>query len=99
GQSAAVYVADEVHDNQFRIAGGRPGLKVSWQVTGIRHDPYALAHPIVVEEEKPPALRGRLLHPGLYGLPGSAGFGYAKMGVRQESTGGGVLASKNGQSY
>jgi hypothetical protein len=27
---------------------------VSWQVTGIRHDPYILAHPIQVEVDKGP---------------------------------------------
>jgi len=25
---------------------------VSWQVTGVRQDPWALAHPLIVEEEK-----------------------------------------------
>jgi len=53
GGYAPVYVASEVSGNQFRIAGGRPGLKISWQVTGIRHDSYANAHRIPVEEEKP----------------------------------------------
>ncbi|MCX6819755.1 MAG: hypothetical protein NT019_00475 [Candidatus Adlerbacteria bacterium] len=38
--------------NQFTIAGGTPGARVSWQVTGIRHDPYILANPIVPEVEK-----------------------------------------------
>ncbi len=36
-----LYVAEEIQDNRFRIAGGSPGMKVSWQVTGIRHDPWA----------------------------------------------------------
>ncbi len=36
----------------FTLAGGTPGTKVSWQVTGIRHDPYILKNPIVVEVEK-----------------------------------------------
>jgi len=53
GGSAPVYVAREIHNNRFIIAGGRPGLKVSWQVTGIRHDRYADAHRMVVEQEKP----------------------------------------------
>ena len=37
-----------------RIAGGAPGGSVSWQVTGIRHDPYIQANPIVPEVEKGP---------------------------------------------
>jgi len=53
GGSAPVYVAREIHNNRFIIAGGRPGLKVSWQVTGVRHDAYAEAHRMVVEQEKP----------------------------------------------
>lgn len=53
GNSAPVYVAREIKNNRFVIAGGRPGLKVSWQVTGIRHDAYANAHRMLVEQEKP----------------------------------------------
>jgi hypothetical protein len=58
GAHAPVYVAGEVDDNEFRIAGGTPGLKVSWQVTGIRQDTYAAAHPIVVETAKSRADHG-----------------------------------------
>jgi hypothetical protein len=58
GGYAPVYVASEVSGNEFRIAGGRSGLKVSWQVTGIRHDPYANAHRIPVEVDKPTNARG-----------------------------------------
>ena len=64
-----LYVADEVSDNRFKIAGGDPGMKVSWQVTCIRHDPYANAHPISVEKDKPPEERGYYSHPELYGQP------------------------------
>lgn len=52
GAHASVYVAATVTDNAFSIAGGTPGLEVSWQVTGIRQDAYAKEHPIVVEVEK-----------------------------------------------
>lgn len=47
-----LYIKSEVKNNRFTIAGGAPGGKVSWQVTGIRHDPYILAHPIIVEVRK-----------------------------------------------
>lgn len=67
GGFAPVYVAEEIANNRFKIAGGRPGLKVSWQVTGIRHDPYAEQHRIMVEQEKSGLDRGRYLHPELYG--------------------------------
>lgn len=36
----------------FVIGGGEPGGVVSWQVTGIRHDPLIEAFPIVPEVEK-----------------------------------------------
>ena len=68
GGFADVYISEEVHDNQFKVAGGDPGLKVSWQVTGIRHDPYAEANRIQVEVEKTGDERGTYLNPELYGL-------------------------------
>ena len=58
-----LYIAHEIENNRFQIAGGTPGLKVSWQVTGIRHDPYAEAHPILVEEGKPEEEIGTYLYP------------------------------------
>lgn len=56
-----LYVAREIKDNRFLIAGGRPHAKVSWQVTGIRHDAYANANPLQVEEDKGNK-RGTYLH-------------------------------------
>ena len=53
GAFAPVYVSQKIHNNTFRIAGGKPGNEVSWQVTGIRHDAYANQHPIVPEVAKP----------------------------------------------
>lgn len=52
GRSAPVYVAQEIKNNRFKIGGGKPGLKVSWQVTGIRHDDFANKNRIQVEEYK-----------------------------------------------
>jgi hypothetical protein len=60
--SPNVYVASEISGNRFRIAGGAPGGKISWQVTGIRQDTYAKEHPIVVEELKPAEDRGKYLY-------------------------------------
>jgi hypothetical protein len=31
-----LYIAEEISGNQFKIAGGKPDGKVSWQVTGTR---------------------------------------------------------------
>jgi hypothetical protein len=53
-----LHIASELQGNSFAIGGGAPGMKVSWQVTGIRHDDYAREHPIVVETNKSKAERG-----------------------------------------
>lgn len=52
GAYAPVYIKEEIRGNKFIIAGGSPDLKVSWMVTGVRKDAYALSNPITVEEEK-----------------------------------------------
>ena len=64
-----LHVAQEIAHHQFSIAGGAPGMKVSWQVTGIRHDAYAKTHPLVVEVKKSEKERGHYLHPDAYGAP------------------------------
>ena len=69
GAAFVPYVAEEIAGNQFKIGGGIAGRKVSWQVTGIRHDAYANAHRIQVEELKPDAAVGTYLHPDAFGQP------------------------------
>ena len=44
-------------------------------MTGIRQDAYAKAHPIVVEEDKQLAERGRYLHPVEHGQPAAMAIG------------------------
>jgi hypothetical protein len=70
-----LHIAQEIEINAFRIAGGEPGLKVSWMVTGIRQDAYANAHRIPVEAPKPDGERGLYLHPVELGLPAELGLG------------------------
>lgn len=50
----------------LKISGGVSGGKVSWQVTGVRKDPYIVAHPIVTEVKKSP---DRVVDQGEYILP------------------------------
>ncbi len=64
-----LYIAEEIKDNRFKIAGGAPGKKVSWQVTGIRNDPWAQQNRIPVEQEKPDDEKGTYLFPEGYGQP------------------------------
>jgi len=67
---------DKNNSSRFRIAGGTSGMEVSWQVTGIRKDPWANAHRIEVEEDKPDKERGYYLHPELYGQPEENGISH-----------------------
>jgi hypothetical protein len=76
GSFAPVYIAQEIQNNRFKIAGGKPGMKVSWQVTGIRKDPFANAHRIVPEVEKEPGNKGKYLHPKELGKPENLGINY-----------------------
>jgi len=71
GAPANLYIAEEVAGNRFKIAGGVAGGRLSWQVTGVRQDPWANAHRIAVEEDKPETERGTYLHPDLFGQPDS----------------------------
>ncbi len=66
-----LYVAREISGNTFRIAGGRPGMKVSWMVTGIRRDATAMHLNRRVERDKRPSQRGRYVDPAAYGAPRS----------------------------
>jgi hypothetical protein len=50
---ARAIVWREVSANSFVIRTGRPHVKVSWQVTGIRHDAFARAHRVKVDVAKP----------------------------------------------
>jgi hypothetical protein len=76
GGYSPVFVSQEIKANQFVIKGGKGGQKVSWQVTGIRHDAYAEAHRITAEVDKPPEERGMFLYPKEQGVPTEKGIDY-----------------------
>jgi len=78
GQFAQAIVAREIENNQFEIRTSTPNVKVSWQVTGVRQDAYAKAHPLVVEQEKEARLRGFYIHPELYGAPAEKQIEWAR---------------------
>jgi hypothetical protein len=69
GQFAQAIVSREISSNRFSVKSDKPGVKVSWQVTGVRNDAYAKAHPLQVEVDKPSREKGTYTHPELYGLP------------------------------
>jgi hypothetical protein len=78
GQFAQAIVSSEIASNQFTIRTDKPNVKVSWQVTGIRQDPWADAHRIPVEEEKTEKTRGYYLHPELYDQPSEKSIDWAE---------------------
>ena len=69
GRDAHAWIRRRSPNKQFKIATNATNVKVSWQVTAVRQDAYAMAHPLVVEEEKPTRERGFYQHPELYGQP------------------------------
>ncbi len=73
-----VAVAKEIAHNRFTIQSQKPHARISWQVTGIRHDRFANANRIKVVLPKPRAEQGKYLHPELYGQRKSEGIGYVK---------------------
>ena len=76
GQFAQAIVSREIAGNSFEIQTDKPGVKVSWQVTGIRQDAYAKAKPIVVEEFKPADEKGLYLYPAGFGAGEEKSIGY-----------------------
>ena len=64
-----LYVAEELTNNRFKVAGGVPGMKVSWQVTGIRQDAWANKNRIPIEANKAEKERGFYLHPEVFNQP------------------------------
>jgi hypothetical protein len=62
-----LYIAEEISNNKFKIAGGSSGMKVSWQVTAVRDDGYAKANPMQAEIEKPDREKGFYRHPEYFG--------------------------------
>ncbi len=73
-----LHVAQRIRGNRFRIAGGEPGLEVSWRVEATRNDRYVERYGAPVELDKPASQRGKYLHPELYGQPPEAGMHHSQ---------------------
>jgi len=74
GTFAQAIVADEIKGNHFKIKTNAPGVKVSWQITGIRSDAGIRKQPFKIEEEKPQAERGTYLAPEAFDQPKDKGI-------------------------
>ncbi|MEW6127832.1 MAG: hypothetical protein AB1757_12410 [Acidobacteriota bacterium] len=84
GTFAQAIVGEEIKDNRFVVKTNAPNVKVSWQVTGIRHDAYANKHRIPVEEQKPDNERGLLLHPDAFNQSAEKGVMFTKLAPQSE---------------
>ncbi len=62
GTFANAIIAKKVEGNKFVIQTDKPGIEVSWQVTGIRNDIWAKENRVVPEVEKEEAYKGSLLY-------------------------------------
>ena len=69
GTFAQAIVAEEIKGNRFTIKTNAPGVKVSWQVTGVRQDAFARKNRIKVEVEKDEKERGFYLHAEAFDKP------------------------------
>ncbi len=68
GDFAQVIISQEISENQFAIKTDKPYIRVSWQVTGVRKDPWTEANHTKVEIYKSGKEKGLYLHPEVFGL-------------------------------
>jgi len=80
GVFAQAIIKEKMSANHFIIQTDLPNVEVSWQITGIRQDPYANNNRIEVEVEKPAEFKGQYIHPEAYNQPFEKGFDYIKLG-------------------
>jgi hypothetical protein len=81
-----LYIAEKVNQNRFKIAGAKPHMEISWQVTGIRSDAAMRQLTFKVEEEKPVHERGTYLSPEAYREPKEKGIKWARNPERMDET-------------
>jgi hypothetical protein len=93
GQFAQAIILDEMSNHQFTIKTDKPGVKVSWQVTGIRNDPYARDNRIPLEKIKSGSEMGKYIYPAGYGKDNS----FLLDVLKPSNTGTVALPKANGQ--
>lgn len=74
GSFTLAKVVQEVKNGKFRIRTSEPNTKVSWQVSGRRHDPTSNYYPLEVERMKNKDERGKYYVPEAYGKDPSLGI-------------------------
>jgi hypothetical protein len=71
-----VRVVRKILNNQFTIRTSAPNIEVSWEVKGIRNDPYVRNRPPLDVVAKEAHERGRYQHPEFYGFGPDRGMDY-----------------------
>lgn len=76
GAKSEVFIKEEINKNQFKIAGGLPNQKISWQVYAERNDAYLQQFPEkrAVEINKDANDSGKYLMPELFNQPKEKGI-------------------------
>jgi len=65
--ATGIYIAKEISNNVFKIAGGNANQKISWSVYAERNDLYMQKHPKSKQVEIEKTEKGKYLRPELYG--------------------------------
>ncbi len=84
GQFAQAIIKEEIQGNSFVIQTDKPNVKISWQITAVRNDPYAKEHRVNPEQKKTAQEKGKYLHPELYNKPKSDAIYPTQRGVGTE---------------
>lgn len=74
-----LYVSEKITNHRFRISGGSPFSEVSWQVTGIRQDAWAIANRIEVEVDKQGNEVGLYINAKAHGQPPEKDINYENL--------------------
>lgn len=67
GGNANLYIKQKIVNGQFVIAGGAPGMEVSWTVYADRNDKYIQAYPESAQTVVDKSETGQYISPELYG--------------------------------
>ncbi|MCL6624470.1 MAG: hypothetical protein K6T17_07645 [Fimbriimonadales bacterium] len=69
-------VVRKIQNNQFTIRTSAPHVEVSWEVKAIRNDRYVQKYGYETVQKKEDEIRGKYLHPELFGMPKKYGIHY-----------------------
>ena len=79
-------VSREVSNGKFQIRTSRPGVRVSWELKGVRNDRFVRTYGAPVVVEKPEGERGYYQHPELYGQPAERGLDAHRRAMKTTGT-------------